>query len=97
MSAGTLTPHPAVLPSASAAYKLVRGEAGGVPETLLAVISRASIIATGLKLAGERDKVLKYALAASAAVEVMVIIHALAARNVPELAQAQRLMGEGAS
>lgn len=88
---------PAVLPSASAAYKLVRGEAGGVPETLLAVISRASIIATGLKLAGEREKVLKYALAASTAIEVMVIVHALAARNVPELAQAQAMLGQGES
>ena len=92
-----MSAHPAVLPSASAAYKLVRGESGGVPETLLAVISRASIIATGLKLAGERERVLKYALAASTAIEVMVIIHALAARNVPELAQAQKMLGQGES
>jgi len=92
-----MQPHPAVLPSASAAYKLVRGQAGGVPETILAVISRASIIATGLKLAGERERVLKYALAASTAIEVMVVIHALAARNVPEFAEAQKMLGQGAS
>lgn len=74
--------------SAKAADKLVRGEPGGALEVGLSILLRASLIATGLRLAGLQDKVFRYALAGSAAVEISVILNALAARNAAALQSA---------
>lgn len=76
--------------SARAADKLVRGEPGGALEVGLSILLRASLIATGLRLAGLQDKVFRYALAGSAAVEVSVILNALATRNAAALEAAVR-------
>lgn len=74
------TPAPSkglVLPSASSAERLVRGEPGALPLVGLHLLGRAALVGTGIALVnGLNMKTMKYALAGSAAIEVFVLGYA---------------------
>lgn len=61
------------LPSVLAAEKFLNNEPGGLRDVVMSMLGRASIIAVGLLVVGERRKVVKYALAGAAAIETFVL------------------------
>jgi hypothetical protein len=62
------------LPSASSAAALVRGEPGALPLVLGHLALRTGLIATGMYvLGGEREHLLRNALAGACAVELFVL------------------------
>ena len=61
------------LPSETAAKALLRGEPGGLSSVLYWTLFRAGVIGAGLYAAGEREHLLKYSVAAAAAVELGVL------------------------
>lgn len=69
------------LPSQVAAARLVRGEPGALVQVAFSVLSRTALIATGIQLAGERERVWRYALAGALAVELAVLAREAAAHN----------------
>lgn len=64
------------LPSVNAAQQLVDGKAGGFVAVVGTMTFRASLVGTGLVLAGEREpwEVVKKSLAASAVIETFVLL-----------------------
>ncbi len=62
------------MPTYSAACRaFVEGEPGALWEVGLGVLSRAVFIGVGLYAAGEREQLVKYALAGSLGVELFVV------------------------
>jgi hypothetical protein len=61
------------LPSVTAAEKFWRGETGAIPAILWSMGGRAAIIGAALFLLGERKKLVRYSLGASAAIEAVVL------------------------
>lgn len=61
------------LPSAGSAAALVRGEAEALPLVLLHALVRAALIGVGLAVVGEREHLVRNAIAGSAAIEVFVL------------------------
>ena len=64
---------PLVLPSASAATSLVRGEPGALGAVAKTWLERAAMIGLGIYVLGDRRHVVRNALAGSAAIEAWVI------------------------
>jgi hypothetical protein len=62
------------LPSVVAAEDFLRGKPGGLMAVLSSTAGRAGIIFTGLYLAGERKRLLRYALAGALAIELFVLL-----------------------
>lgn len=63
----------ATLPSVVAAEKFWRGEPDGVSSVLWSMAQRAAIIAPALYLAGERNRLWRYTVAATVAIEAVVL------------------------
>lgn len=61
------------LPSVVAAEALLKNEPNALGKVLLSMAERAAIIAPALYLAGERKRVVRYTLAATLAIEAVVI------------------------
>ena len=64
------------LPSETAARALIRGEAGGLGAVVYWTLLRAGLIGTGLYVAGERQNLMRNAIAGALAVEVGVLLFA---------------------
>ena len=60
-------------PSMQAAFDLYDGKHGALNKVILSFLARGVMIAGGLYLAGERDRLWKNALVASATVELFVL------------------------
>ena len=63
------------LPSAGSAAALVRGEEGAAPLVLWHTLVRAALIGVGLAVVGQRDHLVRNAIAGAAAVEVFVLAY----------------------
>ena len=61
------------LPSVVAAEDFLRGKPGGLVSVVSSTAGRAGIIFAGLYLAGERKRLLRYALAGALAIELFVL------------------------
>lgn len=61
------------LPSAIAAEKFWRGEPGAGWTIAGSMLERSAIVATALYLAGERKRLLRYTVAVTVAIEVVVL------------------------
>lgn len=61
------------LPSVVAAEDFLRGRPGGLTAVASSTAGRAGIIFMGLYLAGERKRLLRYALAGALAIEAFVL------------------------
>ena len=64
-----------LLPSAGHASRLMNGELVAVPLVALDVLMRAALIGGGMYLAGARDKVPRYAIGGSLAIETFVLAY----------------------
>lgn len=64
------------LPSETAAKALIRGEPGALGSVLYWTLWRAGVIGAGLYVAGERERLVRNALAGALAVEVGVLLFA---------------------
>ena len=64
------------LPSETAAKALLRGEPGGLSSVVFWTLFRAGVIGAGLYAAGEREKLVRYAVAGALAVELGVLFFA---------------------
>jgi hypothetical protein len=63
------------LPSAGSAAALVRGEPQALPKVLLHTAGRAVLIGIGLAIVGEREHLMRNALAGALAVEAFVLAY----------------------
>ena len=63
------------MPSETAAEALWSGKEGAWKEVLWTATQRAGILAAGLWLAGERERLLRYAVAGSLAIEAVVLAY----------------------
>ena len=61
------------LPSIVAAEKFWKGEPGGVAAVLWSMVERAAIIAPTLYVLGERNRLVRYTLGITAAIEAVVL------------------------
>lgn len=61
------------LPSVTAAEKFWKGEPGAWKSILWSMVERSAIVAPALYIAGEREHVVKYTLAVTAAIEAVVL------------------------
>ena len=67
------------LPSASTAYRLVRGDTKAVPNLIRDFLGRTALVGTGVKLAGASWKEAAiYGMAGSLSLEVFVLAYAAA-------------------
>ena len=71
------------LPSQDAAERFVRGEQGSALGVAMTTALRASLIAGGLYAVGQRKGVMRSALAGATAIEVFVLVWALAHKDPP--------------
>lgn len=72
----------APLPSQDAAYRLVRGQANGLRDTVSCTLGRAALLSVGLAACGVRGRSLvQQSLAGAVAVEVFVLAWSWAHRN----------------
>jgi hypothetical protein len=70
-----------VLPSATSACELAHGVPGALPRVVLHTLGRALLIGTGLFLAGERKRVVRYSFAVALAIEAFAISWAMYQKN----------------
>lgn len=63
----------ASLPSSSAAADFLAGRDGGLLGVVASTAGRAALIGTGLYIAGERDRLVRNAIAGALAIEVFVL------------------------
>lgn len=61
------------LPSAGSAAALVRGDVAAVPLVLWHTLVRATLIGIGLAVVGQREHLVRNAIAGAAAIEVFVL------------------------
>lgn len=61
------------LPSVVAAEDFLKGKPGGLMSVVSSTAGRAGIIFAGLYLAGERKRLLRYAVAGALAIELFVL------------------------
>jgi len=64
---------PAALPSGSSAAALVGGDLSALPIAVGHTLVRAALVGTGLLIAGEREHVIRNAVAGSLAIEAFVL------------------------
>ena len=69
------------LPSAEAANRLVRGDAKAIVPVAGTMILRAGLIAAGLYLVGNKERIVPGALAGAAAIEAFVLAWAWSHRE----------------
>lgn len=68
-------PNPApTLPSVIAAEKVWRGEPGALGSVAASMLERGAIIGAVLLLAGERKNLLRYTVAVTAGIELVVLL-----------------------
>lgn len=75
-SLGFGSPNYGQMPSETAAEALWAGREGAWKDVLWTATQRAGILAAGLWLAGERERLLRYAVAGSLAIEAVVLAYA---------------------
>lgn len=63
----------ASLPSSTAAADLLHGNPGGLAGVVLSTAGRAALIGAGLYVAGEREHLVRNAVAGALAIEVFVL------------------------
>lgn len=76
--------HPCTLPSGVAACRLIEGDAAAVPSVLGWTAVRAIAIAAGLYAVGARKHLVRNSVAASVAVEVLVLGHVALRRRAAQ-------------
>lgn len=62
-------------PSSRSAARLLEGEPEAVADVLAHLVGRAVLIGVGLAVAGERDALVRNSIAASAAIEVALLVY----------------------
>lgn len=75
----TVTPHPlvsAALPSASSALAFVQGQPGSFLPIVGHTLARAGLIGVGLRLAGQKEHLIRLAIMGSMSIEAFVLIWA---------------------
>lgn len=69
-----VTPPCPALPSGTSAYKLMSGDLkGGIPGVIGHTVGRATLIGIGLAVAGEREHIVRNAIAGAVGIEAFVL------------------------
>lgn len=95
LAGADLQKYETTLPSVVAAENFLRGKPGGFLAILSSALGRAGIIFAGLYLAGERKRLVRYALAGSFAIETFVLLRVraqLRARDSGQVVDPARLV-----
>ncbi len=74
-------PACAALPSGRAAYDLVDGDWSALAPVVGYTAARAALIAVGMVIAGEREHIIRNALAGAVGIEAFVLVWALIKKN----------------
>jgi hypothetical protein len=67
---------PAALPSGTSAYRLMSGDPSGLVGVVGHTLARSALVGTGMAIAGEREHIVRNAVAGALGIEAFVLVWA---------------------